>query len=121
MNKNWKHIVGVAGVIGLTFAIPLTASAQRTYGSGTSSFSNASSSQSLSNSGFSEPGRSSATTQLAIVDVDIAPEGAEIYVDGRSIGRAEKYMSGGETLKLAPGAHIIVIHHPEHRTVRGER
>ena len=52
--------------------------------------------------------------------MQIYPEGAEIFVDGLSVGFARDFNNGEEELKLRPGTHVIVLYHPERRTVRME-
>ena len=54
--------------------------------------------------------------RLALLDVDVDVEGAEVLVDDEIVGTAPL----GEPLVLDPGPHVVIGRHPDHGTVRLE-
>jgi len=54
------------------------------------------------------------------LEIDVVPKDAMIYVNGRAVGTVAELMEEDELLKLTPGTHIVVLHHPEYRTIRVE-
>jgi hypothetical protein len=120
-----RRTVRTALYVGLLMAFPLMASAQgysnpssgtRGYdmSSGTTSDTGTSTNESQST------GYGPTTNGFALVDVWIYPEDSEIFVDGQFMGFARDFNNGEEELKLRPGTHVIVLYHPERRTVRME-
>ena len=63
--------------------------------------------------GGNEPG---GVARLALLDVDVDVEGAEVLVDDEIVGTAPL----GEPLVLDPGPHVVIGRHPDHGTVRLE-
>ena len=54
------------------------------------------------------------------LDLDVHPEEAEIWIDGRRVGIADNFDGFPEYLVLPEGDHEIVIYHPGYRTIHRE-
>ena len=120
-----RKTVRTALYVGLLMAFPLMASAQGysnpTSGTRGYDMSSGSTSDTGTSTNHSEStGYGPSTNGFALIDVQIYPENAEIFVDGLSVGFAREFNDGEEELKLRPGTHVIVLYHPERRTVRME-
>ncbi len=50
--------------------------------------------------------------------LQVNPPDASVFVDGYAAGTVDDYDGVFQRLRLAPGPHEIVIHHPRHRTLR---
>lgn len=50
--------------------------------------------------------------------LQVTPRDASVYVDGYAAGIVDDYDGVFQRLRLVPGPHEIVIHHPRHRTLR---
>lgn len=120
-----RSTVRTALYVGLLMAFPLMASAQGysnpTSGTRGYDMSSGSTSDTGTSTNQSEStGYGPTTNGFALVDVQIYPEDAEIFVDGLSMGYARDFNNGEEELELRSGTHVIVLYHPERRTVRME-
>lgn len=120
-----RRTVRAAWSISLLMAVPLMASAQ-VYSDPTSGTrGNETTSGSTSDTGTStnqpeSTGYGPTTNRFALIEVQVFPEDAEIFVDGVLVGVAEDFNKGREQLRLRSGTHVIVLYHPERRTVRLE-
>ncbi|MEO5739081.1 MAG: PEGA domain-containing protein [Vicinamibacterales bacterium] len=50
--------------------------------------------------------------------LQVTPRDAQVYVDGYAAGTVDDYDGVFQRLRLVPGPHEIVIHHPSYRTLR---
>jgi hypothetical protein len=97
-----------------TYANPTSGTRGNDMTSGTTSNTGTSTNQSQS-SGYGPN-----TNGFALIEIGIFPEDAEIFVNGTSMGIARDFNRGKEELRLRPGTHVIVLYHPDRRTVRME-
>jgi hypothetical protein len=125
MNTAIPKTVRAALVVGLLVAFPALTAAQNLSNANSGTRGNDTSSGTTSDTGTStnesqSTGYGPQTNGFALLSVQVSPVDAEIYVDGEFKGTAENFNQGEEALKLKPGAHVIVLYHPERRTVRME-
>jgi len=52
------------------------------------------------------------------IRLQVTPRDASVFVDGFAAGIVDDYDGVFQRLRLVPGPHEIVIHHPSHRTLR---
>jgi hypothetical protein len=52
------------------------------------------------------------------IRLQVTPRDASVFVDGFAAGVVDDYDGVFQRLRLVPGPHEIVIHHPSHRTMR---
>ncbi len=52
------------------------------------------------------------TPGQGLLRLDVVPRDAEVYLDGRYVGRAGRFAGPGRFLALAPGRHAVEVVHP---------
>lgn len=56
-------------------------------------------------------------SRYAVVDTDISPETAEVWLDGHYIGSADDFDGFPDVLYLRPGAYKLEFRHPKYETL----
>ena len=121
MSTSWRNTVRVSILAGLVMVLPLQTWAQdisrpvatmQGLGNGFPS------PRTPDNSRFQNSGRARVMATFGWLALHVQPLEAEVYVDGFRAGTVAEYSLGNEKLKLRSGTHVIVIHHPEFRTIR---
>jgi hypothetical protein len=54
----------------------------------------------------------------AVIDTDVAPEGASIYLDGNKVGTADDFDGNPGYLVISPGPHTLEFRQHGYQTLR---
>lgn len=63
---------------------------------------------------FDEPVGLGYVPGQGLLRLDVVPRDAEVYLDGRYVGRAGRFAGPGRFLALAPGRHAVEVVHPSY-------
>jgi len=70
--------------------------------------------------GIEEPPPPAYAPGQGLLQLDIWPREAEVYLDGRHMGRAGRFAGPGRLIALAPGRHAVEVVHPSYEPLIAE-